>query len=452
VDERVLLDAVLSVLKAGGAEGDAYLEQRRTLSFQLREGQLQDISRADARGLAVRAMRDGKLGFVYTSALDVDGVKQSAERALELARSASPRDDLLLPEPSGPGDGRDESEPLGIFDPGIEKRSLPEKQEWARTAEAVGRGYDPKIKRTEGVGYEEVLESSWIGNTKGLFRHQKRSNLEVGIQIIAEDGDAKQPGEIQHQATRWDDLPDPGAFGRKAGERAVRLLGGSPVPTGRYPVVFAPEAGIAPFVYLTVALRGDHLSSGRSWLSGQPDPAIGNSLVTVRDDARRPRGLGSAPFDGEGVDTGDVVLLDKGKVAGSLLDLASAKRLGRRSTGSSRRAGYASLPEISGSNLYLVPGKAKPDEIIGGLEKGLWVWGLSGWWIGLDPSNPQFSSAAVGLWVEKGKPVRPVARVTIAGTIREIMGGIEEIGDDLVWDHATKTPTFRVREMAVSGT
>jgi predicted Zn-dependent protease len=70
----------------------------------------------------------------------------------------------------------------------------------------------------------------------------------------------------------------------------------------------------------------------------------------------------------------------------------------------------------------------------------------------MDPANPQFSSAASGLWIEKGKPAQAVARVTIAGSLEEILGGVDAIADDLVWDHSTKTPTFRVREMSVSGT
>lgn len=452
MDERFILDSVLSVLKSAGAEGDAYLEQRRTLQFQIREGQLQDISRADVRGLAVRAMWDGRLGFVYTSALDADGVKQAAQRALDLARSSGLRDDLILPDPSGPGDGRDEGEPLRICDTGLESRPLHEKQEWARAAEAVARGYDPKIKKTEGVGYEENVVSVWIGNTKGLFRHQRRSGIEMGIQVIAEEGEERQPGELNHHAVHWEDLPDPGEFGRKAGEKAVRLLGGRPVPTGRYPVIFSPDTGWAPLVYLSTALRGDHLSHGRSWLSGQPDAVLGSQLVTVRDDGRMIGGPATAAFDGEGVDTQDSVLLDQGKVRGSFLDLASAKRLGARSTGSAQRGGYAGLPGIASSNLYLVPGASRAEEILAGVEKGLWIWGLSGWWIGLDPSNAQFSSAAAGLWIENGKPVRPVARVTIAGTIQEILGGIDAVGNDLVWNGTTRTPTYRVKELAVSGT
>jgi predicted Zn-dependent protease len=48
--------------------------------------------------------------------------------------------------------------------------------------------------------------------------------------------------------------------------------------------------------------------------------------------------------------------------------------------------------------------------------------------------------------------VKPVARVTVAGTVEEIFGGIAAVGDDLIWDHSTKTPTFLVTQLSVSGT
>ena len=94
----------------------------------------------------------------------------------------------------------------------------------------------------------------------------------------------------------------------------------------------------------------------------------------------------------------------------------------------------------------------KPEEIISGVEDGFMVWGLSGWWIGLGPSNPNFSSAAFGVWIENGEPTRPVARVTIAGGLEEILKGVSVAADDLVWNYPTKTPTFLIEELAVSGT
>jgi PmbA protein len=453
MDEKTILDRACDALRAGGAEGDAWLENRRRLHLLVREGKLEELQRAEVRGLGIRAMSGGKLGFVYTSECDPEGAARAAAKACELAKSGSARDDLVLAERKGPGDGSDEGEALGIYDPSIERKTIAEKQEWARSVESVARGVDPKIRRTEGSNYDEDLASVWLSNTKGLYRHYTKSGLEVGVQVVAEDQGEMQQGEIGHETGRWDSLPDPGDFGRRSADRALRLLGGRPVATGRYPIVFSPDAGFAVLVYLAAALGGDAMSRGRSWLSGRSgEITVGSPLVTIHDDGRLQNGPASLPFDGEGSDTQDNLLIDGGKVHGSLRDLAAGKRLGLPSSGGSRREGYESLPHISNSNLYLTPGTAKPGDLIAGVEKGLWVWGLSGWWIGLDPSNPTLSTAAYGLWIEKGKSAQPVARVTVAGTVQEILGGVDAVADDLVWDHPTKTPTFRVKALAVSGT
>ncbi len=452
MNEQVLLEKTLGLLKAGGAEGDAYLVERRTLELRVREDELETLSRADVRGLAVRAMRDGRLGFVHTSAVDEDGVQRAAEKALALARAGSPRDDLVLPDPAGPGDGRDEGAALGIHDAAIEEHTIEEKKERARAADAAARAADPKIRPGDGGGYEENVTAHWIANTRGLFRHARRSQVAASASVIAEEAGDMQPGEYFVEATRYSDLLAPEELGRRAADRALRLLGGRPVPTGRYPVVVSPDVGWTLLLRLAVALSGEHLSRKRSWLADRGDQPLGSALVTVHDNARMPGGLATTPFDAEGVDTRDVTLLAAGAVRGQLTDLASAKRLGIPSNGNARRDGYEGLPEIRSSNLYLAPGTSKREEILASVDRGFWVWGLSGWWIGMEPANPTFSSAASGLWIEKGQPTKAVARVTIAGSMEEILGGIDMVADDLVWDHATKTPTFRVRELAVSGT
>lgn len=451
MDEKRLIESVLDALRSAGASGDAFLEHRRSIALQIRQGRLDEITRAEVLGVGIRAILDGRLGFVHTSAADPKTVLKAVQTACDLARSGSSREDLLLADPAGPGDGRDEGEASSLYDPSIEQQSLAEKEEWARAAEAVARGFDPRIRRTEGASYGEDLTAYWLGNTKGLFRHYKRSGINVGVQVIAEEGEDMQPGEAGIGVVRLSDLPDPGELGRRAGERAVRLLGGRPVPTGRYPVVFSRDAGWTLLIYLAQALNGGNLSRGRSWLADRGDAPLGSERVTIVDDGGEPKGPGRRPFDGEGVDSQRTLLVEGGRIRGKLLDLASAKRLGARSTGNAQRGGYEALPEIGGTNLYMAPGDDRVDEIIAGIEKGLWVWGLSGWWIGLDPSNPRFSSAAFGLWIENGKVVQPVARVTIAGAIDEILTGVDRVADDLIWEGTVRTPTFRVASMAVSG-
>ncbi|MBD3162820.1 MAG: hypothetical protein GF346_10510 [Candidatus Eisenbacteria bacterium] len=452
MDQRHVLHDVLQKLRDAGAQGDAYLQESRTLEVAVREGKLEEIQQAGIRGLGIRAIRDGKLGFVHTSDVGEEGAKHAAEKALDLARFATPREDLLIPEATGPTDGRDEGEPLGIYDPSIAERPIHEKEDWARSAESIARAHDERITKTEGAFYSEAISSVWLANTKGLFRHYRGSQVEVGVEVVASANDELQIGDASAKSRSWDGIPPAGELGRKAGDRAVKLLGGRPVPSGRYPVVFSPEAGWTVLVYVANALQGDHLSKKRSWLSGRMGETIGTGIVTIRDDGRLSGGPATIPFDGEGIDTRSVDLIAGGTVAGGLYDITAARRSGTQSTGSARRGGYAGLPEISASNLYLVPGERPPEEIVGDVGRGLWVWGMSGWWIGLDPSNADFSSAAFGVWIEEGKPAGPVARVSVAGSIEDILGGIDAIGNDLTHNHETKTPTFRVRALSVSGT
>jgi PmbA protein len=452
VQAQALLDAAIGALKKAGAEGDAYLQHRRTLTLKVREQKLDEISQAEVLGVGIRAIKDGRLGFVHTSAGSPEAVAHAAANAIDLARAATVRDDLILAEPGPVRDGRDEGVALELFDPTIERQSLADKEARARATEAAGLAYDPRIKRTNGAGYQEVLTAVWIANTRGLFRHARRSDLHVDVEPVAEANGEMQTGTVDHQATRFADLPAPEALGKRGGARAVELLGGEPVPTGRYPVVWSPDSGFALLLYLATALNGDHLSRGRSWLKDKLEVPLGNERVTVRNDGRRPRGLSVLPFDGEGVDTRETILLDRGKIGGPLLDLASAKRIGKPSTGNGMREGYEALPGIGTQDLWLEPGTEKPEALIAGVDRGLFIRDFSGWWIGLNPSNPNFSSAATGLWIEKGKLTRPVSRVTVAGTVAEIYGGIAAVANDLEWDHPTKTPTFLVSQMAVSGT
>jgi len=455
-DAQGLCRRALETLRGRKADGDVYLEHRHSLHLQVRDGRLDELQRAEVRGLGIRALRDGRLGFVHTSQLDPDGVATAALRACTLASASSPNADLSLADPSGPGDGSDEGTALNLYDNEIEARSIAEKQEWCRTAEAAALAADPRVKRSQGVSWNEDLTEIWMANTRGLLRHYRSSHVEIGATVTAEEAGTKQDGDAGLEAVRWQRLPDPAQFGPRAAERAARLLGGRPVETGRYPVVFSPESGWALLVYLATALDGGHLSRGRSWLAPllekDPQLALGSPLVSVHDDGRAAGGVASAPFDGEGVSTTSTVLLSQGRVQGRLLDLASGHRLALPSTGNARRGGYEDRPFIRSSNLYLLPGDSPVERLLAPVKKGLWVWGLTGWWIGNDPSNPQFSSAAFGLWIEEGKPTRPVAQVTVAGSLSEILSGIEEIGNDLTLDRSTKTPSFRVKEMSVSGT
>jgi PmbA protein len=463
MNERRVIERVRHALRSEGAEGDVYIEHRKELELRVREGKLEGLTRSEVRGLAVRAIKDGRLGFVHSTELNEDGGAAAAARAIVLSRSGSNRDDLVLAPGRTTSDAstaatdlevplEDEGRALGLYDETLEPRSIDERTTWLVTAEQAARGTDTRVTRTDNATYREVLTSIWIGNTNGLERHYRRSHVNVGLEIVAEKDGDKQPGTTNLQFSHWHELPSPADVGRRTARKAIRLLGGRPVRTGRYTVIFTPDAGWAPLVYLANAVNGSALERGRSWLSQRSNRTIGSSLVTIRDSGRVPGAPGSVPFDGEGIDTQDGVLMDRGTVVGQEIDLATSARTGTPPTGNALRGGYQGLPEIGSHNLYMEAGTTTPDEIVASTKLGLWVWGLSGWWIGLDPSNAEFSSAATGVWIEWGQLIKPVARVTIASNLADLFKNVDAVGNDLVFDGTTKTPTYRVTEMVVSGT
>jgi PmbA protein len=463
MNERALIDRVRGTLREEGAEGDVYIEHRKELELRVREGKLEGLTRSEVRGLAVRAFKDGRLGFVHSTELTDEGAATATRRACGLSRSGSTREDLVLAPGRAPGVEpaasptfdtplEDEGRALDLYDESLASRSIAERTSWLVTAEQAARGTDPRVARTDNTTLRDVASSIWIGNTNGLERHCRKTDVNVVLEIVAEEGEDKQPGTTNLRVAHWHQLPSPAEAGRNTARKALRLLGGRPIRTGRYPVIFSPDAGWAPLVYFAGAVNGSALDRGRSWLSQRPNQTIGSELVTIRDSGRVRGASGSIPFDGEGIDTHDAVLMDRGAVSGSELDLATSARTGRPPTGNALRGGYERLPEIGSHNLYMEAGATTPEEIVASTKQGLWVWGLSGWWIGLDPSNPEFSSGASGVWIEWGKLVKPVARVTIASSLADLFKNVDAVGNDLVFDGTTKTPTYRVAEMAVSGT
>jgi PmbA protein len=106
-------------------------------------------------------------------------------------------------------------------------------------------------------------------------------------------------------------------------------------------------------------------------------------------------------------------------------------------------------PTVGSSNLYLEPGSTPPDQIVGEVERGLYLTDLIGF--GVDLVSGDFSQGAVGHWIEKGRLVHPVHEVTIAGNLRQMLPDIDAVGSDLEFRGSTAAPTLRVKKMTVSG-
>jgi PmbA protein len=179
------------------------------------------------------------------------------------------------------------------------------------------------------------------------------------------------------------------------------------------------------------------------------DQKIASELITIIDDGTRPKGMGSVPFDGEGVPTQKRIIVDKGVLKGFMYNTIVAKRAGVRSTGNASRRGFTSLPGIGAHNFFMVAGKGSPDEIVKATKAGLLLKGVTGY--GINPVNGNFSGGASGFWVENGKIAFPVKGLTVAGNAFEMLNGIDMVGNDLDLNRSFTAPTFRIKSMQIGG-
>ncbi len=225
------------------------------------------------------------------------------------------------------------------------------------------------------------------------------------------------------------------------------------VKTQKAAVIFDPDVAYGLLGGILGAVNGEQVLQGASFLGSKLNQKIGSELITVIDDGTRPKGVSSAPFDGEGVPTQKRMIIDRGVLKGFMYNTIVARRAGVKSTGNASRAGFTSLPDIGPNNFYMAAGNSTVEEIIKTTKAGLLLKEVTGY--GINPVNGNFSGGASGFWIEDGKVAFPVKGLTIAGTADEMLNGIDMVANDLDLDRAPyfrmTAPTFRIKLLQIGG-
>jgi PmbA protein len=307
---------------------------------------------------------------------------------------------------------------------------------------------DPRIVNSEGTqvasGFSEVV----YGSTRGFLGSYQSALHSMASEPIARENGSLQRDHWLSIARRLRDLEDPASVGRRAAQRALRRLGGRRVATCEAAVIFDPVTAPSLLGQLVACLNGYAVYRETSFLAGKLGELVASPLLTVIDDGRRPGGLGSRPFDGEGQPTRRNLLLEGGRLKSYLLDTYSARKLGLASTGSAVR-GAGSAPSAGPSNLWVEPGKDPLEALIASTPRGLLVTELIG--MGFNPVTGDYSRGAAGLWIEGGELAGPVEEITIAGNLGEMLRDVDAVGSDLLWLGRTASPSLRVARMTIAG-
>ncbi len=434
---------------AGAAAADACLVESDGVEARVRGEEIDFVTQARERRLGIRAFCEGATGLrsaiVSTSDLAPETVVRMAAEAVALAKATAPDPAAGLPE------GGFEAAPpdLGLFDAADRDVDVGTQIEGARAAERAARDTDPRILRSEGSETSASFRRVAYGSSAGFLGAYESASHQLSCTPIAVENGGMQVDHWWTVARARSGLTPPEAVGREAARRVLRRLGARRVATCEVPVIFDPVTAAGLLRQLIACVSGYAVYRESSFLAGRLGERIASDLVTVIDDGRLHGGLGSRPFDAEGLPTRRNVVVDRGRLSTWLLDGYSGRKLGLASTGNAARSA-GSAPGVAPTNLWLEAGRSSPDEIIGATPRGLLVTSLFGQ--GFNPVTGDFSRGAVGTWIEGGAPAYAVEEITIAGNLGDMLEAIDCVGNDLLWLGAVAAPTLRVARMTVAGT
>src|SRR5919198_409729 len=367
---------------------EAYAEESRRTEASALRGQVEGLEFSESRGVGVRVIRDGRLGYAWAADPDHDEVREAVRRARENAALAAPDEHNVLPEPASwtpiPELFREESAAIGPD----EKTGLA----LALEHRAISR--DPRVTKIDEAQVGDAVSRVAIASTTGVTAEYARTDAWCLAVTLAVEGEETQTGFSYRIARGLPEL-DWEAVADEAVHRGVRMLGAVKPPTARVPIV----------------------------------------LDT---------------FDDEGVPSGRTELFTKGVLNGFLHNTYTAHKGGTASTGNGKR-GYRSPPAVGTSNFYLDAGETPVEGLLREAEGGVLIQDVSGVHSGANPISGEFSVGATGLRITDGALGEPLREMTIASTLPEMLAAIAGVGDDLRFFSSVGTPSVLIGEMTLAG-
>jgi PmbA protein len=445
MDHRELAADLLRQARAAGADAaDVLVAEGTDFSVTVRKGQVETLKEAGSKALGLRTFVGRRSATSHTSDFSPSALAALVAETVDMARVTGEDPAAGLPDEVAPVDDLE----LGLFDPSPAALPTAERIERARRAEAAALEASPEITNSQGGTYASGEDRVVLANSRGFLGAYRASSVSLAVVPVAERGGAMERDYWYTTGRGLGDLLSPEDVGREAAARTLRRLGARKVETREVPVVFDPETAAELLGQVFRALSGYSVFRNATFLKDRVGQVVASPLLTVVDDGRVFRGLGSRPFDGEGLPTRRNVPLERGVLRFYLCDSYAARKIGARPTGSARR-GVAGAPVVGAANLCFAAGETPPEEIVAGVESGLYVTDLIGF--GVDLVSGDYSQGAAGQWIEKGRFAHPVHEVTIAGNLKQMLMDVDAVGTDLVFRGSSASPTLRIRKMTVSG-
>ena len=435
-DLEGIIRRVLDEARSRGAtQAEAAVSQNTGLSVGVRLGQIETLEHQRDRSLGVTVYFGRRKASASTADFSTEAVRSTVAKACSIARFTA--EDAC----AGLADAelmQTESLDLDLFHPWdiAAERAI----ELAKLSEAAALACDPRINNSEGASLSTHQGLHVYGNSNGFVGGYPTTSHSLSCVVLAGSGDDMQRDYWYSSGRDWHDLEDAESIGREAARRTIARLEPHKLSTRRAPVLFVPELARGLIGSFTSAIRGSAQYRESSFLLNAAGQQVFPENVQISERPHIKKALGSAPFDDEGVATRDRELIVNGVLQGYILSSYSARKLGLKTTGNAGGAHNLLVNSTVGGGL---------EAQLKSLDTGLLVTELMGQ--GVNQITGDYSRGAAGFWVEHGLRQYPVAEVTIAGNLKQMLRTIVSIGDDVDVRGGIRIGSVLLEEMTIAG-
>ncbi len=419
----------------GASQAEAVVSQDTGLSVGVRLGEVETLEHQRDRNMGITVYFGRRKGSASTADLSIDAVRATVAKACSIARftaedACSGLADAELMAGTQPN--LDLSHPWAV---GADRAI-----EIAKACEAAALSYDPRINNSEGASLSSHQGLHVYGNTHGFVGGYPTTSHTLSCVVLAGSGEDMQRDYWYSSSRDWRELESAESIGRESARRTLARLGPRKLKTRRTPVLMVPELARGLMGHFLTAIRGSSQYRQSSFLLQAAGERVFPAGFSIAERPHLPKAMGSAPFDDEGVATVDRELIADGVLTGYILSSYSARKLGLKTTGN---AGGA-------HNLLVAPTQQGGlSALIARLGTGLLVTELMGQ--GVNTVTGDYSRGAAGFWVEGGAIQYPVAEITIAGNLKDMLANIAAVGDDVDSRGGVRVGSVLLSEMTVAG-
>ena len=432
---RQAVSFAVELATKSGATAEVAVTKVSGLSVSTRLQEIENVEFTNDGALGISVYMGQQKGNASTSDLSEGAIRNAVEAALAIAKYTSPDDCTGLADKDLMAFDAPDLELYHAADMDVDKAT-----ELALQAEKAALEADERIINSNGASFNSHTGVKVYGNSHGMLQSYLSSRYSLSCSVIGGVEGALENDYEYTISREFDKLQSPIWVGENCAKKVVSRLNPQKLSTREVPVIFLNDVATGLISHFAAAISGGSLYRKSSFLLDHLGKQVLPDWFNISERPHLLRRLASTPFDSEGVRTQDREIVEDGVLQTYLVTTYSGKKLGMPSTG-----------HAGGVHNWLV----KPN-LAGGLTAllrqmgtGLLVTDVMGQ--GINIVTGDYSRGASGFWVENGEIQYPVAEITIAGQLQDMLKNMVAVADDIEHRSNIQTGSILLDKMRISG-